>query len=136
MGFKLSSIVDAACANVDLKHPKTGELLGAQVSLAGPEHPKRKALEFARQRRARAAFQKAGKIEMTDPADDDVDASDFLASCILGWSGLDNDDGTPMVYSSDAANQLLTKEGHGWLRFQLQTALGERERFIVSSAQN
>lgn len=133
--FKINSITDAVSAVVALKHPTTGEDLGATVTLAGPEHPKRKALDFARQRKQRAAFNKTGKIELPDPEDDAGDAVDTLTACTLAWDGLADDAGNPITFTPDAAASLYGDEAHGWLRTQLLQALNERERFIVASPQ-
>ena len=99
--FNIKSISDAQSADVELKDPVSGTALGATITLAGPEHPKRKAIEFARQRKVRAKFQKAGKLEFTDPADDEQDNIELLAACTLGWSGITEDDGKEIVFSSN-----------------------------------
>ena len=124
-------IQDADRAVVALKHPVTGALLGASVTLAGPEHPQRKSIEFSRQRKLRQAIQKTGKLELVDPEDDELDAIEKLASCTLDWDGI-ADGGTPLVYSKDAAIKLYGGQGMGWLRAQVYAALDERERFITA----
>jgi len=129
--FDISTITDAQSASIDLKHPVTGALLGATVSLAGPEHPTRKAIDFNKQRKLRAAIQKSGKLELTDPADDELDGIEKLASCTLGWSGI-TDGATVVEFSKAAALKLYSTEGMGWLRAQLLTAMEERERFITA----
>jgi hypothetical protein len=133
--FDIKSITDTSSADVALKHPVTGALLGATITVAGPEHPTRKASEFAKQRKLRQSFQKTGKLELTDPADDELDAVDKLTSCTLGWSGI-TDAGVAVEYSSQAAARLYATEGLGWLREQLLAAMGERERFIKACAQS
>ena len=131
--FDISSIKDALSAPNDIKHPITGAQIGATVTLAGPEHPTRKAIDFAKQRKLRSAIQKSGKLELTDPADDELDAIEKLASCTLGWSGL-TDGGSTVDFTAAAALQLYSTDGMGWLRAQLLTAMDERERFISACA--
>lgn len=132
--FKLSSIQDALTADIDLKHPVSGDPLGATLTLAGPEHPARKAFDHAKQRKQRAAFQKNGKIDLGDPAEDELNAIDMLVNATLGWSGFANDSGEAIAFTKDAAATLYSTEGHGWLRAQVLVAMGERDRFIKTSA--
>ena len=132
--FKIGSIEDASSAVVDLKHPVTGAPLGASITLAGPEHPSRKALEFAKQRKLRAAIQKTGRMELLDPQEDELDAVERLVACTLGWDGIADDAGQPIEFSPAAASKLYATEGLTWLRDQIYTALGERERFIKACA--
>jgi len=133
MSFEINTVADAPSAWVDLKHPVTGELLGASFELAGPEHPKRKALEFARQRKMRAALQKAGKMAFDDPEEEAQTITDNLAALTLDWKGV-TDKGVDVPYSAAAAAKLYTTTGLGWLRDQLLRAVNERDRFITSSA--
>ncbi|WP_342617233.1 hypothetical protein [Rhodoferax sp. GW822-FHT02A01] len=128
--FKITSITDALFAVVKIKHPVTKEDLGASITLAGPEHPARKAIEFAKQRKLRASVQKTGKLELGDPADDELDQIEKLTACTLGWDGITDDDGNVIEFSRSAAEKLYATEGLGWLRDQLTAAMGERERFI------
>lgn len=122
-------ITDSSDAVVEIKHPITGAPVGATVTLAGPEHPTRKAIDFAKQRKIRASVQKTGKLELSDPADDELDAIEKLAACTLGWTGI-TDGGKEIEFSKAAAMKLYSTEGLGWLRSQLYSAMDERERFI------
>lgn len=133
MSFNLKRITDAPSAVVEIKDPETGAALGVTFVLAGPEHPKRKQIEFGRQRRIRAGLQKTGKLELQDPEDDDQESRETLAACILGWNGYSDDTGADVAYSPGAALALANDPDMGWLRFQLNTALAERERFIRRS---
>lgn len=131
--FDISAIKDALSAPIDIKHPVTGVPLGATVTLAGPEHPTRKAIDFAKQRKLRASIQKTGKLELSDPADDELDAIEKLASCTLGWSGITDGDAA-IEFTPTAALKLYGTDGMGWLRAQLLAAMEERERFISACA--
>jgi hypothetical protein len=132
--YNLNKISDAPSADVEIKDPETGAPLGVFFTMAGPEHPKRKAIEFARQRKIRAALQKTGKIELNDPEDDEQATADTLVACTLGWRGYSNDAGAEVTFTPQAASTLFNDDTKGWLRHQLVTAMNERERFIKRSA--
>lgn len=129
----IKTITDALEADIELKHPVTGAALGATITMAGPEHPVRKSIDFAKQRKLRQSIVKSGRLEVTDPEDDILDAVEKLAACTLGWSGL-TDGGTPLEFSKAAAAKLYGGEGMGWLRDQLYAAIEERTRFIKACA--
>jgi hypothetical protein len=131
--FDIKSITDAQTADIELKHPVTGALLGASITVAGPENPTRKALDFARLRKLRAEIQETGKHEPSDPEDDVQDAVEKLAACTVGWQGI-TDGGTPIEFSKQAAAKLYASEGLGWLRDQVFIAMDERSRFIKACA--
>jgi hypothetical protein len=78
--MKLNAIKVEQEVTIELKDPRNGEPLGAFVRLAGPEHPKRKAIVFANQRRTRARIQKAGRFELTDPEEDEQQSIDLAGS--------------------------------------------------------
>lgn len=68
---------------------------------------------------------------------DEVDQESTLAlcACIVGWETSFTDaNGQPLVYSPDAAVNLLTDTGFAWLRRQLDTATGETARFFPKAA--
>lgn len=133
--FKLHSVVSVLSLPVAVLHPVTGAEVGASVTLAGPEHPKAKALEFARQRKQRATFNATGKVQLGDPEEDAEESVESLAARTLGWDGLADDDGNPLPYSPEAALALYTDPRNAWLRDQMFEALGKRERFIAASPQ-
>ena len=133
MPIKGVSIVDALSARVDIKDVSTGMKV-AWVELAGPEHPKRKAILFAKQRRVRNVLQRTGKIELADPADDEQEQLDLLVASTLSWSeDWVDESGKPLPCTAEHVRKEFGREGHGWLRKQLASALDESERFIKSS---
>lgn len=134
MPFNLNKISDALEAEIEIKDPETGDPLGVFFTMAGPEHPKRKAIEHARQRKVRAGLQKTGKIELTDPAEDEEANIDMLTTATLGWRGFTDDAGVEVPYTPANVATLMADETKGWLRFQLTAAINERERFIKRSA--
>lgn len=130
----IDSIQEVAEAEVQLRHPVTKAPLGAFVTLAGPEHPKRRAIAFERQRRVRAGLQKTGRIQLDDPEQSAEEDLAFLAACTLGWKGLAHG-GAAIPYSETAAADLYSRPELAWLRAQVMEALNERENFIRGSSQ-
>lgn len=126
--FDFTAYEDVTSADVRIKNPATGAPTPMVVTLAGPEHPDRKRLTFARQRRMRAALAKTGKLQVGDPEDDEADELELLTACTLGWTG------APMPYTAAAARTLYADPKRRWLRDQVQAALNERELFTRSSA--
>lgn len=131
MAYKRKSIIDLLSAKVIVKDDE-GNPTGMVVELAGPEHPKRKGIEFAHQRKIRAGLQKTGKLELGDPADDELDSIDKLASCTLSWEGYVDEDDKPITCTTAEAQKAYSDEP--WMRNQLLDALNERQRFIKRSA--
>jgi hypothetical protein len=131
--FDLATFEDMQTADVRIKHPATGAPTAITITLAGPEHPTRRAREMARQRKMRAQLSRTGKIQMGDPEEDLADEAEEMADCTLGWSGLALN-GQPLAHSRAAALQLYTDPKRQWLRAQVRAALADRENFIASSA--
>ena len=129
----LRSIQSTPTAQVEIKD-ETGAPTGVFFELAGPTHPKRKAVQFAMARRAQSRFQKAGKFELDDPQEQAAQAVDNLAAFTLGWSGYTDDVGKDIPFSPAAAQALYEDDTMAWLVDQLTAALGEKERFMKRSA--
>lgn len=125
----LDALEDATTGEMPVKHPVTGEPTGGSLTLAGPEHPQRRALVFQRMRKARAEMARTGKLEMPDPEEDELDENDVLASCIVDWSGL-MQGGQLLPWSPDAARALMANPKRRWLRSQVKRALDDRALFI------
>jgi hypothetical protein len=126
--FDFGAFEDITSADVRIKDPMTGAPTAMVVTLAGPEHPDRKRITFAKQRRLRASMAKTGKLTIGDPEDDDADEVELLVACTLGWQG------AAVPYSRDEARKLYNDTRRRWLRDQLQAALQERELFTRGSA--
>ena len=129
----LDQFEDVQTATVALKNPATGAPTAATVDIVGPEHPTRKQIQMDRARKIRAQFQRTGKVEVSDPLDDIDDETDFLASCVTGWSGLVSG-GQALAFSPAAVRTLMTDPKRQWVRAQIKKALDEAERFIKNSA--
>lgn len=127
--FDFAAFDDVPSGTVRIKDPTTGAPTSMVITLAGPEHPDRKRRLFARQRRMRAALAKTGKLQMSDPEDDEAEELDELVASTLGWEG------AAVPYSADAARAAYSDGKRRWLRDQVRQALDERELFTRSSAQ-
>lgn len=125
---------DAPSADVHIKNPMTGEPMGIVITIAGPEHPQRKATAYAKQRRMRAEMAKTGKLPVTDPREDEQEALDTLATITLKWEAPAGS-GMP-EFSQSAARTLYADSDLQWLRRQVQAFADEVESFIVRSAPN
>lgn len=128
----IDTVTEVAEATVEIKHPLTGAPTGATVTLAGPEHPKRKKIVYDRQRRMRVKFQKAGKLQFTDPEEEEQESIEYLAACTLGWNGIGSG-GKEIKFSESAAEELYGKPEMAWLKAQISEALETRENFIGNS---
>lgn len=120
-------------AEIALRDPQTGAPTSARVTLAGPEHPVHRRILLDRNRRMRASMMKTGRVQLDDPEDEEVAATDMLVACTLGWSGLTRG-GHPLVFSPDEARKLYSDPARRWLRDQVQAALNEAQSFIRRSA--
>jgi hypothetical protein len=123
LAFDPLAFEDVPSGELRIKDPTTGARTSMVITLAGPEHPGRKARLFARQRRLRAAFQKTGKMPTTDPQDDELDELEDLLAGTLGWTG------SAVQYTAATARQVYTDPKRRWLRDQVRAGLDERELF-------
>lgn len=132
-GLDLDAFEDHESIEVEVKDPLTGNGTGAFITVAGPNHPKRRAMRIAHARKIRNAVRKSGQIALPDPEEQEADETDMLVACTLGWKGL-RQGGAPLPFSRDAAYKLYLDPKRDWLRDQVKVALEERERFISRSA--
>lgn len=129
----LGEYEDMSSAELRIKHPSTGAPTAAVVVIAGPEHPQRKRLALGRQRRMRAGWQKTGRLQLTDPEEDEADELETLVAATLGWRGL-MVGGQELQWSPQAARQLYLDPKRRYFRDQVRAGLDERELFIQRSA--
>ena len=128
--FEVNSVKELDDSTLKLTHPETGALIGAQITLAGANHPKRKACEFNRARALRAKVAKKGRLELTDPQDDADYEVDRLVACTLSWSGFMRD-GKPIECTPGEARAIY--EGTAWIRVQANEFLGDAANFLQST---
>lgn len=132
-GFFIDDYEDSLTGEYILKDPKTDAPTEVVLILAGPEHPLRKARAHKRLRKMRNDVAKGGKIKFDDPAEEEEDEKDFLASIILGWNKMPTRKGN-IDYSPTAARDLMHDPKRAWMREQVLKALDERDSFIDSCA--
>lgn len=133
--FDVKTIRTLGEIEVEIKHPVTQQPLGATIRLAGPEHPARRAIRFATQRRVREELQREGKVAALDPEEAANEGVKMIAASVLGWSGI-CDDGEPLAFTSDAAVALLTQPEMAWLVEQIAAVIGQDANFIGGSGIN
>jgi len=127
------SIKSIPSATVEIKDENGGPT-GVFFELAGPTHPKRKAIQFQLQRRVQQQLQKTGKVKIDDPAEQESEAREHLSAFTLGWTGLTDENGDTVPFSTAKALEIYEDDEYAWLVDQLQTALNERDRFTKRSA--
>lgn len=127
----LASIEDVESAEVQLK--RNGQPLPIYVTIAGPEHPKRKRFAFEKQRRIRKQLAKTGKVEFGDPADDEAEENDLLADCVLDWRGVVFK-GEPVVCDRLNVLRFLQDKKRAWFRKAIKEAFDDAEAFTRVSA--
>lgn len=131
----IRNIKSVLSAQVEIKD-ENGAPTGVFFELAGPTHPKRKAITLANQRRLQNQLQKTGKVTLDDPAEQEIQARDNLVSFTLGWTGWTDEKGAVVPYSPEAAHALYQDDQYAWLVDQLNAALNEKERFMQRSVSN
>lgn len=128
--FDIGSVKTVNSGVLDLTHPITGQAIPAWVELAGANHPKRKACEFARSRALRHKVSKKGRLELTDPQDDADYEVDRLVACTLSWGGFARD-GQAIPCTPGEVRAMY--ENNEWLRVQALEYLGEATNFLQSA---
>ncbi|HYF17690.1 MAG TPA: hypothetical protein VEA40_07445 [Ramlibacter sp.] len=138
----LDSIVEVDTAEYELLHPATGQPLGQVVTIMGPEHPKRKAMEQGRARELRLEFRKQGKMPVSDPVEDEAEAYETLITCTIALADRKGErpvivGGKPVTFTEQTRGTVLrdfyTAPKRTWLAKQVLRALQEQDRFIESS---
>jgi hypothetical protein len=126
--FDINAFEDALEGELRIKHPITGAPTTMVVQLAGPEHPLRRSIVLARQRRMRAQVARTGSVQIGDPEDDAAEDLELLVACTLGWRG------AAQPYSPAAARELYGDVRRRWLREQVHLGLQDRQLFMTGSA--
>jgi hypothetical protein len=129
----IRNIKSTSSAQVEIKD-ETGAPTGVFFELAGPTHPKRKAVVFAAARKAQSQYQKSGKLTLDDPEEQVLQGIDNLTAWTLGWSGYTDDAGAAIAFTPAAAKALYEDDSMAWLVDQLNAALNEKERFMQRCA--
>lgn len=134
LGLGIGAVEDLEQAEFEVMHPVTDEPTGLFITLAGPEHPKRKEISMNLTRAVRASVEKRmagrgrGGAAMTDPKDDAEEQLKRLAECTLGWRR--NDDKPFVPWSHKAAEELYRNPKSQWIVRQVLARFNDLELFI------
>ena len=140
LGLGIEHIRTVFSADFEVVHPLERDDLGKPkgtglfITLAGPEHPTRKAISMNITRAVRAAMSKkavAGERVMPDMKDPEVDAAEQLenlAQCTLGWHRKDGQPCAP--FSPEAVRALYKNPEMVWLVDQVLTRFNSATLFI------
>lgn len=129
--FDVDSIADIGTAELPLK--VNGQALpGVFVTLAGPEHPTRKAFAMDKARRMRKQLARTGKIELDDPLEEQEDETQHMVACVLAWRGIARA-GKPLECTRENVLALMSDPGKGWFRRAIKEAYEDVENFIQRS---
>jgi len=106
-----------AGADCHILHPDTGAEMGIVITLRGAESEvfKRNFWAQVNRERAKQAAQR-GIVQAIDPDKAEAEASELLADCTMGWSGVVLD-GAELPFSR--ANAITLYARFGWLRKQV-----------------
>lgn len=127
MGFNLKSIKTVQTFDYEVKDEQ-GNPTGVIFTLAGPNHPIRKAAQMAANRKLIASARKTGRVELPDPEDAEAQRVKDLTAFTLGWRGYADENGE-VAFTPEAAAALYGDPELLWLSNQIDAALGEQDRF-------
>lgn len=127
MGFNLKSIKTVQTFDYEVKDEQ-GNQTGVIFTLAGPNHPIRKAAQMAANRKLIASARKTGRVELPDPEDAEAQRVKDLTAFTLGWRGYADENGE-VAFTPEAAAALYGDPELLWLSNQIDAALGEQDRF-------
>ncbi|MBK6869754.1 MAG: hypothetical protein IPG98_18270 [Burkholderiales bacterium] len=127
MGFNLKSIKTVQTFDYEVKDEQ-GNPTGVIFTLAGPNHPIRKAAQMAANRKLIASARKTGRVELPDPEDSEAQRVKDLTAFTLGWRGYADESGE-VAFTPEAASALYGDPELLWLSNQIDAALGEQDRF-------
>lgn len=111
---------------IELVDIATGEGSGAFIKVLGTDSKKFKDTNADRARQALERIR--NKVEQTKQEQED-EAAFLLASCTVGWRGLEGDEGEEFPFSEAAALDLYKQ--YPLIREQVDRAIADRSRFIL-----
>jgi hypothetical protein len=131
----ISNLLASQTAEVHLEHPKLGKLYDDKgkavvITVYGPSSDKFQELKRRDNVRVREIMRKRGsKFGISDLLEDDSDESkvDRLALLTVSISGL-TENGKPVT----DAKALYSNPGLGWIRQQVEDAIGGWEAFFTT----
>lgn len=134
-GLDLASLDPRAGANagfdVHLKHPDSGEPIGAVIRVHGEDSERYREKILANQRKHQEQIFRKGARGMPGPETIDQNVIALLAAVTSAWSGVIIG-GQAVPFSVAAAEQLY--RDYAWIREQIEEAVKTRANFLPRSA--
>lgn len=123
----LSLLQAADTAVVLLRHPVSNESLdGVSVTVHG--HDSAVFRNAVKERQRAALAKKSGdKLDIDEAEKRSIE---LLATCIVGWAGI-QEDGKDVAYSKESAKYILMK--YHWIREQIDAAIADRSNFFANA---
>jgi tRNA splicing endonuclease len=112
-----------------LIHPVTGDDLGTTIHLLGIDSDAYKNATKKQQERILKQAMRNRNMGGIESAERERMSLDLLASCIVGWDGLELD-GQALPFSYDNATRVI--EEFPWIREQVDKAVHDRGFFVKS----
>lgn len=142
--FDLASIEQTESATLELVDPKTDTPLGVVFTLAGPDHPQRRALRLRVQREARKRLARIKGMNIAkafaegDPEQEEEDVIAYLVACTLAWRSPEQPDrivvgGAPLDCTPANVRRVYEDPRLAWIRRQVRDFLEDADNFIESS---
>lgn len=128
-GFDLSLIRTLIEREIQVEHK--GRKLPIFVTIAGPEHPSRKAVAFEATRRMREIVFSGGKAE-TDAETEEAFELAALAGSVISWRGV-KVDGVPVECNRANVSRVLGEPRFAWFREFIKAEFDRKEAFTVAS---
>lgn len=116
-------------ATLDLKHPTTGEPIGASINLLGADSDAYKQKTIELQRRHMERLRRNSKYRRS-PEEMDADATELLAAVTTGWD-LEVGGQRP-AFSVATAVSIYAR--FKWIREQVDEFVAERGNFLPKAA--
>ena len=124
----IKTIQSVRTARIELLNPITNQPLEAYITLLSAEHPTRRNALIDYQR----VLRKIGEGDSEDQHQSRTAAHlQYIAACISGWEGIQND-GQPVDFSISAAVSLLEHPELDWLLSQISLNLINTKNFIAA----
>lgn len=127
--FNVNTIQSIREAEIELKHPVTGEPLGASITLLSSDHPDRRTAI----RDYNRVLRKIGDGDSEDQIAQRTEAHrQYIASCVAKWKGISLDGTAETPFSTGAVVELFSKPELDWLYTQVQAGLVNEKNFIAA----
>lgn len=114
---------------LELRHPTTGEPIGAFITVIGEDSDRYQEHLRALQKKSVDQFVRSRKVNGVDPEEEGIN---LLAAATKSWHSLPPVDGKALEFSTGNARTLYKR--FPWIREQVAVAVRERANFLPRSA--